>query len=128
MCYHDILNHQGLAGFLTDDGCSFMALCIDLEAQAGRRCALYLLDFGTKDAYSKEEIDLVRNLLARHLLQHIDDSREAILVYISGIHIQTGVKLDGEGEDVEKRGELGQTWSYGERRKIEMLQTWIIAF
>ncbi|KAI9105139.1 hypothetical protein K1719_022855 [Acacia pycnantha] len=29
--------------------------------------------FCTKDAYSEEEIDLVRNLLARHLLQCIDD-------------------------------------------------------
>ncbi|KAI9128869.1 hypothetical protein K1719_000352 [Acacia pycnantha] len=29
--------------------------------------------FGTKDAYSKEEIDLVRNLLAGHLLHHIDN-------------------------------------------------------
>ncbi|KAI9083352.1 hypothetical protein K1719_034718 [Acacia pycnantha] len=29
-------------------------------------------DFGTKDAYSKEEINLVRNLLVGHL-QHIDD-------------------------------------------------------
>ncbi|KAI9082777.1 hypothetical protein K1719_035234 [Acacia pycnantha] len=29
--------------------------------------------FGTNDAYSKEEIDLVRNLLAGHLLHHIDN-------------------------------------------------------
>ncbi|KAI9090139.1 hypothetical protein K1719_028835 [Acacia pycnantha] len=29
--------------------------------------------FGINDAYSKEEINLVRNLLAGHLLQHIDN-------------------------------------------------------
>ncbi|KAI9121882.1 hypothetical protein K1719_007272 [Acacia pycnantha] len=33
----------------------------------------HLKIFGTEIAYSEEEIDLVRNLLARHLLQHIDE-------------------------------------------------------